>query len=178
MAGDHVEAPALLMDLAADIGDIYAWHTDDGNLVLALTWAGYGLRMDPAVYDADVLYSFHFDTNADNEADMSIHARFGTNDAGEWGVQIFDLPGASEPLEGPVETMLEADGVKAWAGLRDDPFFFDKEGYNNTLESGTLSFDAGRDFAVLQNTTAMVVELPLSSISDGAFSVWATTGRR
>lgn len=177
-AGDHAEAPALTNDLAGDIGDIYAWHTDGGNLVLALTWAGYGLRTDPAVYDADVLYSIHIDTNADNEPDTSIHARFGTNDAGDWGVQFVDLPGTTEPLEGPVETLLEADGIQAWAGLRDDPFFFDKEGYNDTLSTGTLSFDGTRDFAVLQNATALVVELPLTSIGDGAFSVWATTGRR
>ena len=176
-AGDHQEAPAVTDDLAADIADLYAWHVD-GNLVLVLTWGGYALAGDPAVYDADVLYTFHIDTDADNAPDAEIHARFGQDGAGNWGVQVADVPGASGPIEGAVEEVHEQDGVKVFAGLRDDPFFFDKEGYTNTLSTGTVAFDSTRDFALLQNATTLVLELPLSNVADGAFAVWATTGRR
>lgn len=178
-AGDHAEAPALENDLAADIADLYAWHTDGGNLVIALTWAGYGLVGDPATYDADVLYTIHIDTNADNTADTEIHARFGQAADGSWGVQVQGIPGADGAVEGAVETELTAGDAKVWAGLRDDPFFFDKEGYIETLTTGTVAFDSTRDFALNQNATALVMEFPLSALgASGSFAVWSSTGRK
>jgi hypothetical protein len=177
-AGDHAEAPAVENDKAADIADIYAWHTDAGSLVMALTFGGYALAGDPPTYDPDVLYGFHIDTNADNTADLNVWARFGEDAAGNWGIQVVDVPGATGPIEGEVDTVIEAEGIKVFAGLRDDPFFFDKEGYLMTLSTGTVSFDSSRDFALLQNATAIVVEVPLANVASGPFSVWATTGRK
>lgn len=176
-AGDHVEAPGVVDDRAGDIADLYAWHTDDGNLIVVLTWAGYGLAAEPATYDPEVLYSIHIDTDGDNASDIAVRTRFGANTAGAWGLQVTNAPGAAGPIEGPVETVLESGPVKVWAGLRDDPFFFDKEGFVTTLMTGTVSFDPERDFARFLNCTTLVLALPLEAVGEEKFQIWATTGR-
>jgi hypothetical protein len=178
LAGDHGEAPALVDDLPADIADFYAWH-QDGNLVLVLTWAGYALRGVPPTYDDAVLYGIHIDTDADNVPDLDVWGRFGMDSAGNWGVQVSGIPGSSAPVSGPVEETLESGSVKVWTGLRDDPFFFDKEGYLMTLMTGDVSFSNTRDFALAQNATALVIEFPLDQIDSAQpLSLWATTGRK
>jgi len=185
IAGDHAEAPLVYEDAAADIADLYAWHAD-GNLIVGLTWSGYTLRVSAEetapMLDPDVLYGIHIDTDADNVADADIYARFGQDSAGNWGVQIENLPGTDAPVVGPVETNIDAGGgAQVYAGIRDDPFFFDSEGFRDTLMSGTLMFDNQRDHALFQNATVLVVELPLSSLPGGGeapFQVWSTTSRR
>ena len=133
-----------------------------------------------ATYDADVLYTVHFDNNADNAADHSVHVRFGQNTAGEWGVQLEGLPGVTGAVSGPVETTLTAGTGQAWAGLADDPFFFDFQGFEDTLATGMISFDADRDSFEGTNVTALVVEMDLAEALDGetTLSMWATARRK
>jgi hypothetical protein len=185
IAGDHAEAPLIVEDPAADLADLYAWHAE-GNLVIGLTWAGYTLRVAPeataATLDPDVLYAIHIDTDGDEVADVDVHARFGQDSEGNWGVQVENLPGTDAPVSGPVETELDAGGgARVWAGIRDDPFFFDAEGFKKTLMTGVLSFDSQRDQALYQNATVLVLEVPLASLPGGGeapFQLWATTSRR
>ena len=190
VAGDHHEAPLAEAEPAADIADLYAWH-EGGNLIMGLSWAGYTLRESQdatfALFDENVLYGLHIDTDNDNVADHDIYARFGQNDAGEWGVQVENLPGTTAPVSGPAETNIDAGGgAQIYAGIRDDPFFFDSEGFRASLMStpgaaDALKFDNSRDFALFQNATILVVEVPLASLSGGggsAFQVWSTTARK
>lgn len=178
IASDHDEADTTSLDNpAADIGDMYAFH-DDQRLTLILTFDGYKLRSDAPNYDADVLYGLHVDTNGDNVADHDIWARFGQNGAGEWGVQVEGIPGATAAVVGPVDSMLDDDsGAQVFAGLRDDPFFFDLEGFKDTLMTGTVSFDPARDFVAIKNTLALVVEFDHAALGSTDIAVWATTGR-
>jgi hypothetical protein len=176
-AADHTDPPDRASDSAADIADLYAWH-GDGTLTTVVTFAGLTMPGDPATYDEDVLYGIHIDTNDDQQSDHDIWIRFGQNGDGEMGVQVSGVPGEDAPLVGPVETTLESDtGTKAYAGLRDDPFFFDLEGFMSTLDTGSLQFDSNRDSFAGTNVTAVVVELPLEAISSDSFDVWATTAR-
>ena len=180
-AADHQESPLTAEDPAADLGDFYAWHTDGGSLVMVATYAGYATPNAEAVYDADVLYGFHVSTNGDAVAEHDIEVRFGQNAAGDWGLRADRVPGHSAPIEGPVATDLEGDGgARVHAGIFDDPFFFDLEGFMDTLSTGTLAFDASRDFAAFQNTNAIVIEVPLEALGgdSSALRVWATTARK
>jgi hypothetical protein len=106
--------------------------------------------------------------------------RFGQDkDSGEWGVQVTGLPGGDSVASGPVETVFEAGGgLQVYAGLRDDPFFFDLQGYLDTLSTGTLSFTA-TDFFTGLNVTAIVLEIKASTVAEDSeeIQVWATTGR-
>lgn len=179
VAADHDEADTTsFADAAADIGDLYAFH-DDSRVTLILTYDGYRLRSEEASYDADVLYTFHIDTDGDNVADVDIHARFGQNAAGDWGVQVEGIPGQDAPIVGAIEEILtdETTGAKVFAGMRDDPFFFDLEGFKDTLMTGTLSFDPARDFVAIKNTQAIAVEFDHAALGSQTFGVWATTGR-
>lgn len=175
-AADHQEAPLATSILAADIGDYYVWHEGDQlNMILTFgTFAAPGL---PATFDRDVLYGFHFDTSipADGIADTEIFARFAQNDEGEWGLQVAGI--GDTPLEGPVETTLDNSELTAWAGLAEDPFFFDQTGFNTTVATGVLSFDPTRDDVAGLNITAIAIQLPITSVqSEGSeFQTWVTT---
>ena len=178
-AADHAEADtASADDVSADIGDLFAFHAD-GRLTLILTYDGYLLLSDTATYDADVIYGFHIDTDGDNESDHDIWARFGQNTAGEWGLQVQGLPGTEGALVGPVEELINdtSSDAQAFAGMRDDPFFFDREGFLDTLMTGTLSFDPNRDFVAVKNTMAIAVEFEHANLGTNDIAIWATTGR-
>jgi hypothetical protein len=180
LAADHAEAPGAAADTAADIGDVYAWHTDDGNLVAVVTYGVFQAAGGAALYDADVLYTVHIDNNNDGTSDHDIHVRFGQNTAGEWGVQVTDLPGATDAQTvGAAGTTLDAGGgAQVYTGLRDDPFFFDAQGFNDTLATGTIAF-TGTDGVAGLDVTAIVLEFPYTSISvqGEPIRVWATTSR-
>jgi Domain of unknown function (DUF4331) len=179
IASDHDEADTTAYaDVPADIGDTYAFHQGD-RLTLIMTFDGYKLRQDEPNYDADVLYSFHIDTNDDNEPDHVIMARLGQNAAGEWGMKVEGIPGVAEPIIGAVDEVLSDtdSGAQAYIGLRDDPFFFDLEGFNDTLMTGTVSFQSNRDFAAFKNVHVLVIEFDHAELGATNFGVWSTTGR-
>lgn len=180
-AADHTEAPLAAADPTADIADFYAWHTgtgDDQRMVFVLTQSGFTPPMADAAgsYDRDVLYGIHIDTDGDLEADHSVWVRFAQDADGDWGMQVSGVPGSTGPLVGAVETALEGDdGSQAWAGLADDPFFFNAAGFDQTLATGTLSFDATDQVAGL-NVTAIVIEFATGDLPD-SFTTWAETRR-
>lgn len=186
-AADHTEPPAISDKKAADIADLYTWH-EEGSLVAVLTFGGPaapGADQEPTV-SRDVLYGIHVDNNDDQEAEVDIRARFGQDDDGNWGVRVAGIPGADAPLVGPVGQTLpaEGDGAKVWTGLREDPFFFDLQGFQDSVANqsltdgdGNLYFDSSRDFFAGQNITALVVEVPVDAVTadDDVLDIWATT---
>jgi hypothetical protein len=185
IAADHFDAPSRtdpavdpIPDIAADIADVYAWHGDT-TLRIALTFAGPAPGTQGGRYDRDVLYTINI-SNAGSRADpeMVINVRFG-QDNGAFGVQASGLPGVTGALVGPVETDLQKDGVKFRAGVFDDPFVFDLQGFRETRSTGALSFRNDRDFFRGQNDTAVVLEIPLDRIRNGTnlIGVWATSSR-
>lgn len=179
LAADHVEAPGTRADPAGDIADFYSWHTVDGRIVAVVTFDGGRIPGAAATYDEDVLYGVHIDRDGDAISDHDIWIRFGQNPSGDWGMHVRGLPGRAHPLIGPVETVLGRGVSRAWAGLRDDPFFFDETGFINTLQTATLSFTGADDFVGL-NTTAIVLEMPTAVASGGSNTVqmWTTTARK
>lgn len=177
-AADHVDAPKTKALLAGDITDVYAWHTGDGKIVAVLDFAGFGEAGAPATYDPNVLYTIHVDNNNDNEPEHDVRIRFGQNGAGAWGVQVSGIPGGQPVVTGPVETTLAAGlGLRVFAGLRDDPFFFDLDGFKKTLMLGALSFDNAHDTFAKTNVTAIVVEMSTDAIvgNGKTFRLWAST---
>lgn len=185
-AADHLDPPGrtnpandTTPDTAADIADVFAWHTaTDVNLVL--TFAGPRAANLPAVYDPDVLYTINV-SNAGSRTspEFPIEVRFGRGSGNSFGVQVKGLPGVTGAIEGPVETDLVKDGVRVRAGLFDDPFFFDLQGFRDTVSTGRLSFNNQRDFFAGQNDTAIVISIPRDRIENGTnlVDVWATTAR-
>ena len=178
LAADHAEAPVSSADPAADISDLYTWHSE-GTVKAVLAFNPSLVPGEAGVYDADVLYTLHFDVDGDQVSDHDVHVRFGQSSSGKWGVQAMNLPGASAPVVGAVETVIDAPGGRLFAGLRDDPFFFDLTGFNDTLATGTLSFDPARDAFAGSNIMVIAMEFDAASLlgTDTTFQAWATTSR-
>ncbi len=181
-AADHVDAPGTMMseNRTADILDFYAWHTDSDRIVAIITYAALIEAGSPPEYSGDVVYGIHID-NDDEDVDSNndIWIRFGQNGIGDWGIKVEGLPGVAEPVIGPVNTAIEAGpGVhQVWAGMAEDPFFFDLDGFVATLMTGDLSFDGENDSFAGFNVMAIVVEISIDGVAGGGNEVnlWAST---
>lgn len=201
-AADHLDPPlrtnpadppagaGTAADREADIADVFAWHTGSGATGTITTVLSFGGPNPPAAdqavpCDPDVVYQIHISSDADFEDEHTIEARFGTDDLDNCFVRVTGAPGmmASEEIVVPVEydasLNVPSGVVRVHAGLHDDAFFFDLEGFRTTVMTGTLSFVNDRDFFAGQNTPAIVVEFPLLAVSPAneRFRVWASTNR-
>jgi hypothetical protein len=189
-AADHLDPPArtdpgMGADRTADIGDIYAWHRGTGASATVVTVLTFDGPNDPAAdqaiaCDRDVLYTIHIDNDDDNVTDFDIEARFGEDDLGNCFVEVSDIPGETDAIEAPVGYTRQGTDAMVYAGLHDDPFFFDLMGFQNVLASGDLGdFVNDRDFFAGKNISALVLEFPLPAAAGGGTSlrVWASTAR-
>lgn len=173
VAADHLDPPTrtdpafdTTPDRSADIADIYAWHTTD-NLIMALTFAGPNPGSLPATYDRDILYTINISkAGSPTDAAIQIRFRFG-QDGAKYGVEVSGLPDGGAALTGPVEQTLSSNGILVRAGLYDDPFFFDLQGFKETRSPGTLAFVNTRSFFTGQNDTAMVLRIPRKFMENG-----------
>jgi hypothetical protein len=186
-AADHLDPPSRTdlavdptPDLPADIADIFAWYSGD-TVKIVLTFGGPNPPNLPASFDRDVLYKINVSTALPADtADSVIKVRFGRGQrAGEWGVRFEGIPGVNGAIEGPVETTLVKDGVRARAGLFDEPFFFDLLGFRESRAMGTIRFNNKRNFFDAQNDTAIVLEIPKDRFASATtpLGFWATTSR-
>ena len=186
-AADHKEAPIVAEDPAADINDFYAFVSpnDPESVVFALTVNPFSAPGQAGSFNfsENVRYRFEIDLNNDGAAEKTI--RIEMND----GMFRFKVPGVddfdvaitrptvdTEP-NAPVITETPS-GIRAFAGPRDDPFFFDGVGFNRFLRNtGTFS---GTDSFANFNISAIVLELPLSLVAgeQDTFQAWAASDRR
>lgn len=187
---DHRDGPRATGDVAADITDVYAWH-EGAKFVAVVNLAGFGAPGQPARFDPDVLVQLHIDRAAaagsfDQVPDLDVTVRFAGNERGELAVQVEDLPGAAATITGPIGGVITDGPRQVFAGLRDDPFFFDLDGFKAALAKpaadSTLTFSSTRDTFAGTNVSAIVLEMALSDVTAGGtlprLSVWATSARR
>lgn len=181
LTADHFDPPQRVSpritrttppDIAADIADVFAFY-DATNAYFAVTFHNVGF------YDRDLLHTINISTSPPaTSSDIQIRWRYGpaTNGTGS-GVSIENLPGVNGALVGPVESILSKDGVRAYVGMRDDPFFFDLQGFEETRAMGTLRFDRNRNFFRNANGLVLIVEIPRSRLGNGPLDVHATVAR-
>lgn len=194
-AADHRDSTALENDAAADIADVFTFRSpsNPNNVVLAMTVPGLIPPTESRFFDPNVLYQFKVDTDGDAVEDQVVQA-FVT---GSGPNQIMHFRGPSPPPETGAVTMLlpeddaatvrfsergelevaEGGGLRVFAGLRDDPFFFDLGRFNEIVAGDAASFrDPGVDTFAGTNALAIVVGLPASMLGT-QFGVWGTTSR-
>jgi hypothetical protein len=189
-AADHLDPPARTNpvndstpDFAADIADIFVTH-DARTVTITVTFGGPAATTLPAKYDRNVLYTVAISNRAPRTtADIPITFQFGQETGvadGPWGVRVRGVPGVNGDIVGSVERILEKDGVRVFAGLTDDPFFFDSQGLNETRQTGTLSFRNTRNFFGAQNITAVAIEIPRERLENGTneLDFWTFSDRR
>lgn len=188
LSADHLDPPGradpaftVTPDIPADIADIYAFHDAD-NFYLIYTFGGPAATTRPAAYDRDVLYTINISSAAPAATvETAINFRFGPGaNPGEWGISVEGVPGVQGAIVGPVERTISKDGVRVFAGLRDDPFFFDSQGLKESRNTGTIQFNRNRNFFGGKNITTVAIEIPRSRFGNGGnakLDVWAVSAR-
>jgi hypothetical protein len=173
LASDHVDAPGTMADATSDITDLYAWTGGaQSYLVLAVNpGAATGTAFSNALQ-----YVFHTRSMASFGAttgtDLTIMCTFDTATP-----QNISCWAGSEYVHGDASAttgLTSASGkLKVFAGLRDDPFFFNLGGFHDAeadveAASPSLTFDAaGCPDLTSAGSTALVRDISGSSHGTG-----------
>jgi len=195
LASDHRESPLIQGDPQADITDLYAFLNprDKSKLVLVLNVSPFQVTVQEGAYhfSPGVRYRFNIDSDGDGRADKVIDLRFtpfnvtthvqrfrarlphgiAIDGTVTEGTRLTPFPNEPVIAEGP-------NGIRIFAGPRDDPFFVDTVGVIRTF-AGTGRF-SGTDALKGYNISSIVVEVPLALVNDGQakLGLWAETDRQ
>jgi hypothetical protein len=208
-AADHLDAPAAKADTRVDITDIYAFRTGAGSTQLVLNVDGLMSPTDSrkAEFRANALYELKVDRDLDGKADLAYRVRFsdasrnadGTRtqwytvrratgkDAAMnvWSGKVV-ATGRTTPYKHAIRSTAIDGGGMAFAGTRDDPFFFDLPGFigfkENLLDGSTdldtlLGDFTGADTFAGTNVLSIALRLPNAKLggTGESIGVWATT---
>lgn len=191
-AADHGDAPLTAHDLGADLNDAYLFldPNDNARVIMIMTVHGFivpGENSNFGIFDPAIRYRFEIETTGDSRPDKFIDVRFSPRIANAAGVPqaqtaTISLPGrtftapstnssnSADVAPTPVVTTDAQSGVMFFAGLTDDPFFFDIPAFarfNGSIRAGAPNpgvFSRGRDTFAGYNTLAIAFSLPLSFI--------------
>lgn len=135
MAADHLDSPSVMAEPTADATDLYAWTSADAsklNLVLNVApFAG----SDAAFSDA-VQYAFHISSMASYGAEQSTDTMLICQFYTETNIECWLGDEYAEGDASSTAGVSSASGkMRVFAGLRDDPFFFEFNGFNNAVDA-------------------------------------------
>lgn len=197
ISADHIDAPAVAGG-TSDITDFYAFQGENqDNLVLVANVQGLlsPAATSEASFDESVMIEFNIDTNGDFIEDLVIQAvpRNGK----------MYIIGPVAPMQRGLSSTLTADsakdvtsvkitnygeeaiissknGITAFAGPRDDPFFFDFAQYSSIIAGEASGFNnPGSDTFAGTNVMSVVVEVPKSMIGgSGTINTWVESKRK
>jgi hypothetical protein len=135
-AADHIDAPAATASPMADIADVFAWMTADKskvNLVMTISPADDKSRH----FSPSILYVFHvtavpgFAVPPMAGTETKVICKFASDTSAQCWV------GATGFVSGDPSNMAgltNKDGsIRVFAGRRSDPFFFNLQGFRNTV---------------------------------------------
>jgi hypothetical protein len=200
-AADHLDAPGLTPpggDMRLDLTDTYALRAAGGRTALILNVNGLSKAGQQATFATGVpsvaatkrvSYNFRIDNNGDARQDVVLAVTFGNPN--KQGVQKLQVRRNGKViLNGKTSAfgrvaVNKGKGIRAFAGMRDDPFFFDLDGFLNILSSepgkSFLGCTSPRsDKFAGSNVSSIVLELNRSLLTRGGSSkigVWATTNQ-
>ncbi len=208
MSSDQNDAPAV-SGTTADIVDFYAFEgANSSNFVFAATVQGLltpGTPTEQAAFDETILIEFNIDYNNDLKEDLVIQAIkrgdsmyfFGPSAPAYSGSEgTKSTIASSAPNSVKISTaedvqIAENNGMKFFAGPREDPFFFDFNRFNEILAGTATGFEnPGNDTYAGTNVLSVVVEFPKSMLPNGTtgvnpfaagtpmYNVWLETKRK
>ena len=171
MAADHIDAPGAIADPTADITDLYTWM-DQGKVVFALDVTP--LAATGAKFSDKVQYVIHTESAAafgKTGEKVDIIVTFdAAQKASVWIGDTGYVTGNASATTG----LASADGkFKVFAGLRDDPFFFNLDGFKATVgivdgAAASLQFDAAGCPKLDAATSAALVKQLKTATGGGA----------
>lgn len=176
LAADHRDGPLATSDPSADINDVYTFvnPVNPAELVTVVTLhpvASLATRFSDAVE-----YQIHFDNGAQGGA-STVSCRFA--DGGN-SVNCSGPRGLA--ASGRIEQIVNGNQMRVFAGVREDPFFFDLEAFNMTVMAVAPRFrNPGVDFFAPLNTMSITLGIQSSVLTQGASNsvlrVYASTRR-
>ena len=206
-ASDHQDSPLTVARPGADITDVYVFPANDpSKVVLAMdVWPlippGLGTQ---TYFDPGVLYQLKIGLQSDATEDLVL--QFKADGVG--ANQRLTLYGPARPAAVGTRTSIVTgsrtgdipynttaslgNGIMAFAGPREDPFYFDLTQFyriqpdrnfanqpNPPPGSARCFRKDGKDFLAGYSVLSLVVELPRRLLADGGqlgrINVWATT---
>jgi hypothetical protein len=195
IAADHADTPALT-GKTTDITDVYAFQGQtSSNMVFVVNTQGL---LTPgasatATFDNNTMIEVNIDNNADNVEDLVVQYVFNNGVMYVYGPVKPSTTGAKSMVEGSASVSVgvtpygqtavigSQNGFMAFAGPRDDPFFFDLDQYKKIIAGTATSFNnPGTDTFKGTNVMSIVFEFPKSLLgaTNGKVNIWAEAKRK
>jgi hypothetical protein len=162
-AADHADGPSAQLDPTADISDVFAWMSADAsrlNLVADVFYAaGPTAAFSPAVQ-----YAFHIESGEEYGAvsgEEVVLCQF-------YDADRIECWAGDEYVEGdpsdPAGIASDSGRLRVFAGLRDDPFFFEFNGFKEVVSTvsevaPTLTFVDGCPQLEPETQSALLTQL-------------------
>ncbi|MBL0358775.1 MAG: DUF4331 family protein [Chitinophagaceae bacterium] len=199
-AADHIDSPNVT-NQPNDITDLYVFRGENSNN-LVFVGNTQGL-MSPgntatAKFDENTVIEFNIDNNNDKVEDLVIQCKYdaASNSIKVYGPVVPSETGTRSKLEGSVTasvavtaygaaapvTATSVNGIKVFAGPRDDPFFFDLTQFKKIIAgtaTGFLPAGTANDTFAGTNVMTVAVEVPKSLLGgSGTVNVWLETKKK
>ncbi|APZ94684.1 DUF4331 family protein [Fuerstiella marisgermanici] len=170
-AADHLDSPSVGDDGRLDINDLYAFQSpaNASNTVLIMTVNPLAGVLSDTTFNSRGTYEFHVDNNGDAVSDLTFNVYFSRPRRGSQNILLLREDGSIAASGKTGQTISVAGGGQLRADLFEDPFFFDLNGFNDGFNF------TGDDFFEGQNVTAIVLEIPSSSLNGPNIAVSART---
>jgi hypothetical protein len=175
LAADHLDSPTVRSDSAADINDVYTFVNPNNPKELIVIATVIPLANAQTRFSNAVEYRFHIDNGIAGDETL-IRCTFKQSSivlcTGNHGLQA----------RGAVGSVAYGQKLRVFAGLRDDPFFFDLAAFNTTRDTLTPAFtNPGINFFAGLNSMSIVLGIPTERVTaKGAanvLKVYASTAR-
>lgn len=215
LSSDHQDTPEVELNQRCDINDVYAFPgSTPGSIALVLTTASPIVPGTALSFDPDKLYQIKIDNDATRDGLENYVLQFkfrGTGAAQQVDMRgpvavsgaeagtLNKLRNVAASATGTVGTTITgSNGIKLFAGLRDDPFFLDLSQFFRIIPdrrpvTGALSMlpatpsatcfrapGVAEDYLRGLNCLAIVVEMPASLLTGtggGKLGIWGTLSR-
>jgi len=200
IAADHGDAPRLGSDRGADIADVYLFldPNDNSKVVLIFTIGGFivpGEATNFGIFDPNIRYVLQIENTGDPRPDRFIDVTFtervSTNppqtatvrmpDGSVFTAPVTPISNTADTAAAPVITT-QTNGVAFFAGLTDDPFFFDIPAFGRFVASvragspNPTVLQRGRDSFAGYNVLAIALSIPAPLLRGTAGNVIGVDG--
>ncbi len=195
-AADHIDAPAVTAK-STDVTDLYVFQGQNtSNIVFVANSQGLlsPAATSTAAFDENTMLEFNIDNNNDNVEDLVIQCLYSGGKMFVYGPYKPTATGLNSTVTGNASLSVgitpysssaitaTVNGISAFAGPRDDPFYFDLDQYKKIIAGTATSFNpVGVDAFKGTNVLSTVVEVPksmLNATSGQKLNVWVESKKK
>jgi hypothetical protein len=197
-ASDHADSPNNADDRGTDLGDAYMFldPNDNSRVIVIMTISGFIVPGENANFgifseEGNARFTFDFENTGDAVPDRSIRVTFGPKTSPTaaqtatielWDGRTFTAPttvasATAETAPAPVITTDPPTGILFYAGVNDDPFFFDIPAFGRfvaSIRAGAANaslLSRGRDSFAGYNILSIAFSIPAALLKGSAGNV-------